>query len=124
MLVFYQLHHVFPMFSIIYWTNLLILCPVPVSVYFVCELQKRSKNDSARNWLKIYDDFLSTGRLQKPEVEPEGSQGAPEAHQAPPLAAPGGHLGALTTASRRPFAYKFTLDLKRKTPGGIFQKHI
>ena len=72
--------HVFPMFSNVFHmfsqTNLLTQCPVPAPVYYVCELQKRSKNESARNWLKIYEDFLSTGRLQKPEGEPEGGQGA------------------------------------------------
>ena len=82
-----------------------------VFVCFVCELQKRPKNESARNGLKIYDDFLSTGRLQKPEGGPEGSQGAPKGPPGAPLVAPGGHLGALATASRRPFAYKFPKTL-------------
>ena len=100
------------MFSL---TNILTRCPVPVSV---CELQKRSKNESARNGLKIYEDFLSTGRLQKPEGGQEGSQGAT------PLLAPGAHLGTLATASYRLFAYKIPKTLKTEAPGGFFQKRV
>ena len=71
MLVFYMFSNVFPMFSNIFHTfsrtNLLTRCPVPVSVYFVYVLQKRSKNESSRNGLKFFEEFLFTGRLQKPE---------------------------------------------------------
>ena len=45
--VFYMFSLCFPMFFIIYWTNLLTRCPVPISVCFVFELQKRSKNESS-----------------------------------------------------------------------------
>ena len=90
----YVLMHLHIIYNI-FWTNLLIQCPVPVSFCFVRALQKKVKNKSAwKNPEKIQKDILNR-RLQKPEGSPEG--GHPLARRpagaARGVAAPPGLLG-------------------------------
>ena len=75
MIIMVILLYVFLHFHIIYnifWTNLLIQCPVPVSVCFVCALQKKVKNKSGRKISEKIPKNIHGGRLQKPEGGPEG----------------------------------------------------
>ena len=70
------LHH----FGIIYWTNLLTRCPVPVSIYYVCALQKRSKIQSARKISKKLQIFFFARRLWEPEGQVQGRPTASRCH--------------------------------------------
>ena len=98
----------------IYWTNLLTSATMPVSVYHVCLLQKKSKSESARKNLEKLQKFKNTRRLRKPEGEQQ--KASREARQGPGagpgLPAPGDCLVTPCTPSRRLFAYKSPPDLK------------
>ena len=114
MLVLHQFLYVLYALYDIYWTNLLTSATVPVSVYYVCLLQKRSKIESARKNLEKSQKFLFTRRLRKPEGGLPGGHRAPR--QGPGVAplgvAPGGCLADSDSPSRRLFAYKSPSDLK------------
>ena len=64
-------------FHNILWTNLLTRCPVPISVCFVCDLQKRPKNESAQKNLKKLQKIRNKQKLSEPEGQPKGSPRAP-----------------------------------------------
>ena len=108
MLVLHQFLYVLYALYDIYWTNLLTSATVPVSVYYVCLLQKRSKIESARKNLEKSQKFYFARRLRKPEG------GMPGGHELPRLGpgaaplgvAPGGGLVDSDSASRCLFAYK------------------
>ena len=108
MLVLHQFLYVLYALYDIYWTNLLTSATVPVSVYYVCLLQKRSKIESARKNLEKSQKFYFTRRLRKPEGGLPGGHGlARHGSGAPPLVAtPGGCLVDSDSPSRRLFAYK------------------
>ena len=98
MLLLVILLYVLMHFHIIYnifWTNLLIQCPVPVRVCFVRALQKKVKNKSDR---KIPEKILKKYPSQKTLEARKGPRGGPPPGQAPPwrgqgVAAPPGRLG-------------------------------
>ena len=104
------LHH----FGIFYWTNLLTRCPVPVSVYYVCALQKRSKIQSAQKNPKTLQKFFFARRLREPEAQVQGRPTASRYHPGTvgPRVAAGCHLDGSSTPSRRLSAYIFAPDLK------------
>ena len=64
--------------------------------------------------VKIYGNYFQYKMKTEPEGQPEGRHRGSRRHLAapPPLAVRGAHLGPLSIASRRPFAYKFSSDLK------------
>ena len=98
------LHH----FGIFYWNNLLTQCPVPVSVYYVCALQKRSKIQSARKNPKKIQKFYFARRLREIEGQVQGRPTASRRHLgvAGARVAAGSHLDSSCTASHRLFTYK------------------
>ena len=70
----------------IFWTNLLIQCPVPVSVCFVRALQKKVKNKGAR---KIPKKILNKYSSQKTPKARRGPRGGHPLARGPPGAARG-----------------------------------
>ena len=114
MLVLHQFLYVLYALYDIYWTNLLTSATVPVSVYYVCLLQKRSKIESARKNLENSQKFLFTRRLRKPEDEVQEGHRAPRhgPGAAALFGAPRGCLGDSDSPSRRLFVYKSPSDLK------------
>ena len=111
----------FPMFSIIYWTNLLTRCPVPVPIYLSVHCRNRSKMKVLGIGSKFYTIFMhrkTPGARRSPGGGPPGRQR--EARRGHPPPAPGGPLGPPGTGSRCLFAYKFTLDLKTEKPPSKF----
>ena len=103
-------------FGIFYWTNLLTRCPVPVSVYYVCALQKRSKIQSARKIPKKIRENLfrqkTPGAIRTSPGEAHSLQTAPG--RGPGSTPPRPHLGATSTTPCHLFAYIFTPDLKMR----------
>ena len=101
-------------FGIFYWTNLLTQCPVPVSVYYIRALQKRSKIQSAQKNSKKMTEILfrqkTPGARRTSPGEAHSLQTAPS--RGPGWTAHGPQLSASSTALRRLFAYRFTHDLK------------
>ena len=94
----------------IYGTNLLTRCPVPVSVYYVCALQKKSKIQSARKIPKTLQKFYFARKPREPEGQVREGDTVPR--HGPRSTAHGPHLVASSTALRCLFAYIFSPDLK------------
>ena len=68
----------------IYGTNLLTRCPVPVSVYYVYALQKRSKIQSAQKNPKKLQKFYLARKPREPEGQVQEGHTAPGGLQARP----------------------------------------
>ena len=63
----------FASFYDIYWTNLLASATVPLPVYYVCLLQKMSKNESGR---KILENHRNSNIPEDPGSQKESRRGA------------------------------------------------
>ena len=89
-------------------------CLVPVSVYYVCALQKRSKIQSAQKNPKKLQKFFFARRLREPEGQVQWRPTASRCHPGAvgPGVAAGCHLEPSSTPSRRLFVYIFAPDLK------------
>ena len=100
-------------FGMIYGTNLLTRCPV--SVVFCCLLvSEKLLWEVSQIALKIYRNYFQYETQTEPEGQLEGRHRGARCHlaAAPLLAARGAHLGPLSIASCRLFAYKFCSHLK------------
>ena len=106
--ILYHFHIFLATFYMIYWTNLLIQCPVPVSVFplFQCFAEKEYQTESKRNetfWRSYVwkesnpGDMESTSRKQRGRHE---AGGAPT-----PLGAPSTLVGPSWLPSPTSFAY-------------------
>src|SRR4051812_27242428 len=86
LILLYVLMH-FHIIYTIFWTNLPIQCPVPVSVCFVRALQKKVKNKSARKNIEKYPSrktpearrttLIFTPDLKTPNPEPFSPEAIP-----------------------------------------------
>ena len=94
----------------IYGTNLLTRCPVPVPVFCCLFVLENLFWEVSRIALKIYENYFQYEKKMEPEG---GLQGGPTAPKRQPgaaqgLAAPGSHLDRSSTSSSRPFSYKLS----------------
>ena len=87
---------------------------MPVSVYYVCLLQKRSKTESARKNLEKSQKFYNARRPREPEGESEGRHevATPPPRRGLAWPAPGHGVGPSGTASRRLFRLYILSDTK------------
>ena len=126
MLDYISVTHVFTMFSyhfgIIYGTNLLTRCPVPVPVFcclFVSEkLFGEVFSESVGNLCELFSRGNKDRARRKPTGGPTGTRRPPSvAHT---LAAPGPHLVPSGVVSSCPVAYKFVFDTKTLSTRSYF----
>ena len=99
MLDYISVPHVFTMFSyhfaMIYGTNLLTRCPVPVPVFCCLFFSEKLFREVARIALIIYGNYFQYETKTEPEGQQEGRHRAPDAPgRAPPLGRTWGPPGA------------------------------
>ena len=111
-------------FGIIYGTNLLTICPVPVPVFCCLFVLEKLFWEVSRIALKIYRNYFQYETKTEPEGQLEGRHRGSRSHLAAPLATRGAHLGPMSIASRRPFAYKFPSDLKTEEARSQFSEYV
>ena len=87
--------------------------PVPVPIFCCLFVSEKLFWEVSRIALIIYGNYFQYETKTEPEGQPEGRHRGSRRHlAAAPLGRCGAHLGPLSIASRRPFAYKFPSDLK------------
>ena len=108
----------------IYGTNLLTRCPMPVHVFCCLLFSEKLFGEVSRNHLKISVNYLHEGTKTEPGRGASGGPIAPRRHPgaAQPLAAWGSHLGDSFASSIRPFTYKLSSTRKPSIPDHILQK--
>ena len=119
MLDFISVPHVFVMFlhhfGMIYGPNLLTRCLVSVPVFCCLFVSEKLFWQVSRIAPIIYGNYFQYEMKTEPEGQPEGRHRGSRRHlAAAPLGRTWGPPGAMSIASRRPFAYKFPSDLKKK----------
>ena len=109
-------------FVMIYGSNLLTRCPVPVPVFCCLFVSEKLFWEVSRNALKIYGIYFQAETKTEPVGRPEGEARASRRPPgvAHPLAMPGSHLVPSGTVSSCPFTYKTIFD--PKYPIIFFQK--
>ena len=100
----------------IYGTNLLIRCPVPVPVFCCLFVSEKLFWEVSRIVLIIYGNCFQYEMKTEPEGRPEGRHPASRCHPgaAQGQVMAGAHLGTSLASSRCLFAYKFIPDLKTR----------
>ena len=96
-------------YGMIYGTNLLTRCPVPVPVFCCLFVSEKLFGEVSRIQLKMYVNYFHKGIKTEPGGELQGPT-APRRHLGAthPLATPGAHLAPSDVFSSCPFTYKLT----------------
>ena len=113
----------FHIFYNIFWTNLLIQCPVPVFVCFVCALQKKVKIKYAQKNPETFQKSFIPEDTRRHKNPPERThQGPGRPGGAPPsLVAPPGRL-EVGAAPWLPLPPIFSCQIKKPRDGTLFSK--
>ena len=112
-------------FGMLYGTNLLTRCPLPVPVFCCLFVSEKFFWEVSRIALIIYRNYFQYETKTEPEGRPEESPRGSRRHlAAAPQAAPGCQLDKWPTSSRRLFAYKFSLDAKTVSTRSYFPEDV